>query len=185
VDINSPEIQKLKAKVRAADEEFAFAQACHEAWKPTAYDAELHQRLGSSYATNTFNLIRLVLRREMVLGLMRLWDKDKRTVDMRSIANALADKRIVDALAADYAAHWQGVNPSDLQGVPEQYRAALADSHSKSEMKFGQQQSDKLREKASEAICIIRKYQEGGSDCGTAKKLKKLRDDTWLIGMWQ
>jgi hypothetical protein len=177
VDVNSPEIQALKKKVRAADEEFAFAQACHEAWKPAAYDKELHQLVGYSYAANTFNLIRLVLRREMVLGLVRLWDKDKRTVDMRSIANSLADKRIVDALAADYAAHWQGINPSDLQEVPEQHRAELAELISNSEMEFGQQQSDELRKKTFKVISIIRKYQEDGSGYEILDKLTDLRNE--------
>ena len=50
-----------------------MAMAFTRAWKPAAYDRDLHQRLGTSYAANTFNVIRQVLRREMVLALWRIW----------------------------------------------------------------------------------------------------------------
>ena len=161
--IDSCEIQALKGKVCAADEEFSFAQACHEAWKPTAHDAGLHERVGISYAANTFNLIRLVLRREMVLALMRLWDKDKRTINLHSMGNALSDKRIVDALAADYAAIWAHLPPSNLDDVPEELRVEVTEAVRLSELEFSQRQGDELREKASEAISVIRKYQEDSS----------------------
>ncbi|MGE0260092.1 MAG: hypothetical protein AB7T18_15210 [Alphaproteobacteria bacterium] len=177
MDINSPEIQALKAKVRAADEEFAFAQECHETWKPAAYDIQLHERIGYSYVANAFNLIRLALRREMVLGLMRLWDKDKRTVDMQSIANALSDTRIVDALASNYAAFWTSLEPPNLRDIPEYLRSEFTELISAHEKKFGQEQGNKLRERASEAVSIIRKYQKDGSGYRTLDRLRDLRNE--------
>jgi hypothetical protein len=44
----------------------------HETWKPIAYDNDLHRRMRTSYATNTFNIVRVALRRKMVLALLRL-----------------------------------------------------------------------------------------------------------------
>jgi hypothetical protein len=108
--IDDSKILTLRAKVRAAHEKFDTAQACHEAWKPAAYDEALdealHERIGRSYAANTFIVLRQALRREMLLALMRLWDNTPQAVGMRSIANSLQDKRIMDALAAECEAHW-------------------------------------------------------------------------------
>lgn len=67
-----PTIVDLRAKLAAAVDEFGTAMACHEVWKPAAYDKELLQRMGKSFATNTFLVIRQVLRRETLLALMRL-----------------------------------------------------------------------------------------------------------------
>jgi len=104
MDISDPTIIALRAKVIAAREEFDLAVTFHEAWKPAAYDGQLHTRMGPSYASNTFLTIRQALRREMLLALMRLWDNDKRLVSMISIYNILNDKRVIDALTADRVA---------------------------------------------------------------------------------
>lgn len=104
--IDDSKILTLRAKVRAAHEKFDTAQACHEAWKPAAYDEALHERIGRSFAANTFIVLRQALRREMLLALMRLWDNNSQAVGMKSIANSLQDKRIMDALAAECEAHW-------------------------------------------------------------------------------
>lgn len=156
---NSPTVKELKRKVIAADDEFDFVQTCHEVWKPTVYDNELHQRLGLSRASNTFVIVRLALRREMLLGLLRLWDWDekKRTVDMQWIADTLDkdDRQIVNVLATEYAKLWD--DPSDMD--------------------FAQSQADKLRQAADEAISIIRKYEKDGSDHSFLQKLKVLRNE--------
>jgi hypothetical protein len=97
-------IALLREKVNAAHQEFDMAVTFHEVWKPAAFDEDLHKRMGASYATNAFFVVRAALRREMLLALMRLWDKDDRAVGMHSIAAKLGDKRVIDALAADRAA---------------------------------------------------------------------------------
>jgi hypothetical protein len=158
MNIDAPEIRALRAKVRAADEEFYDALACHEAWKPAAYDKALHARIGRSYAGNTFLVLRQMLRRGMVLSLMHLWDTDKRAVGMGSIANALGDKRILAALTAEGAARFGKPHPSRLDHI---------------EKAMGED----LRHSAAEAIAIIRKYEEGGSSHATFTKLKTWRDE--------
>lgn len=37
MDTNDPQVAALRAKVRAASDEFDQATAYHEAWKPAAY----------------------------------------------------------------------------------------------------------------------------------------------------
>ena len=72
MDIIDPKIINLRKLVNAAQEEFDLAVAYHEVWKPAAYNTELHHRMGPSYASQAFRVIRSALRREMVLALMRL-----------------------------------------------------------------------------------------------------------------
>src|SRR5207237_9818517 len=60
---------------KAADEEFHIALAFHEAWKPSAYDKALHDRIGRSYALYTFRVIAAALGRELLLPLLRLWGR--------------------------------------------------------------------------------------------------------------
>ena len=44
-------IASLREQVNAAQQEFDMAIAFHETWKPAAYDADLHKRMGTSFAT--------------------------------------------------------------------------------------------------------------------------------------
>jgi hypothetical protein len=151
--IDDPKMQGLKAKVQAASAEFEFAMRLHEAWKPAAYDTALHERIGHSYAGNTFLVVRQALRREMLLSLMRLWDTADKSVRIGAVANALADPRVIGALAAASAArfdNWPGTN---------------------------EMMSAELGAGAAEAVAIIRKYQEDGAGHGIFIKLKALRDE--------
>jgi hypothetical protein len=104
MNIDDQTIVSVREKVDAAREELDMAVTFHEAWKPSAYDEDLHKRMGASYATNTFLVVRTALYREMLLALMRLWDKDTRAIGMESIAATIGDPHLIDALAADRAA---------------------------------------------------------------------------------
>jgi hypothetical protein len=151
MNIEAPEIVKLKAQVEAASQEFGMAIAFHEAWKPAAYDEELHKRMGVSYATNTFKVVRAALRREMLLALMRLWDNDKKAVGMVAIATTIDESVVIRALAADRAARFS------LPGVEDQMRQELSRI-------------------AGEAKTLIDQYSAGGSHENLFKKLRTLRD---------
>jgi hypothetical protein len=144
-------IASLRKQVEAAKQEFDMAVTFHETWKPLAYDKDLHKRMGDSFATQTFLVVRLALRREMLLALMRLWDKDERNVGMElSIANVLRDQSVVHALAVGRAARigadWEDQMRSDLN------------------------------RQASEAIGLVEKYSEAGSHDATLQKLRRLRN---------
>lgn len=147
MNITDPKIVALRANVKAAQQEFDLAVTFHETWKPTAYDHDLHRRIGNSYATNTFNVVRMALRREMVLALMRLWDKRKDTVRLEHIAQVLRDSQIIVALATD--------------------RAPFAEA-------FDQMRQD-LGQRAGEAIALIEKYSQGGSHYLVRDALKRMR----------
>jgi hypothetical protein len=140
-------------QVEAAQQEFDMAVTFHETWKPAAYDKDLHKRMGDSFATQTFLIVRLALRREMLLALMRLWDKDSRAVRMKeSIADVLRDQSVVHALAVD--------------------RAACTGMASwKDEMRTD------LSQRASEAIALVDKYSKGGSHYAVLQNLRRLRHE--------
>jgi hypothetical protein len=174
--IDDPMIVDLRAKVRAAQEEFDKAMAFHEAWKLAAYDKNLHERVGHSYAANTFLVIRQALRREMLLALMRLWDNASRAVGMRSVSKALGNRRVVDALAADCEAQWGQLQSTELENIPVEDRPAVAAALRRSEVAFGRRQSAKLRKWATDATDTISSYGDGGANHGTLKQLKILRD---------
>jgi len=171
-------IAALQTKVRAASEEFNMAIACHEAWKPAAYDAALHERLNQSFAANTFITIRQVLRREMLLALMRLWDNDARAVGMAFIAKSLKDDGLVDALAATCKAQWENgtVRAFGEDDVPPEHRAAVEKASREEERAFGRRQAALLRESVAKALALIEKYSKDGSGDDPLKSLRDLRN---------
>ncbi len=146
-------IVSLLKQVKAAQHELDMAITFHETWKPVAYDEVLHKRMGESFATQTFLVVRLALRREMLLALMRLWDKNSKTLRMKEfIADILRDQSVVNSLAADRAV-----------------RIGMADEKD-------QMRSD-LSQRASEAIALVDKYCEGGSHYSVLEKLRRLRHE--------
>lgn len=98
------DLNALAADVDAAIQEFDLAVRFHELWKPTAYDKALRERMGVSYATQAFHVVRVALRRETLLALMRLWDKPRKAVRLDQITASLAGD-VVDAIVAKALAH--------------------------------------------------------------------------------
>jgi len=148
---DDPEITKLQAKVTAAQQEFDLAVAFHEIWKPTAYDQDLHGRLGVSYATQAFRVIRTALRRELILALIRLWDKDGRAVGMECIVNALRKQEVIGALTL-----------ARVDRSSEVFEAIRAD----------------LSEKADKVILLVDKYiKDDRAGNAVYKKLRFLRNE--------
>jgi len=84
-------LEAANAAVEAAQAEALLAVQFHETWRPTVADADLRKRMGHSFATHTFHIIRMALRREVLLALMRLWDNDSRAVKLTGIAELLRD----------------------------------------------------------------------------------------------
>jgi hypothetical protein len=147
--IADPRIAPLREAVKAAQQEFDMAVMFHETWKPTAYDDDLHRRMGTSYATHTFKVLRMALRREMVLALMRLWDTPRHTLRLEHIARTLRDPSFIDALATQR---------TPFPEAKEQMKRELA-------------------QRAEEALALIDKYSKGGSDYGIRQKLQRTRNE--------
>ena len=146
-------IEKLKAQVRAAEEEAVFAVMLHESWKPTAYDVDLQERMGTSYATHTFQIVRLALRRELLLAVARVWDTNKKAVRLTAISEILRDDRYFDALVRERADRARiGPAPESLM------REALSP-------------------KRDEVLSLIRKYMHDGEGESVLEGLRAIRHE--------
>jgi AbiU2 len=145
-------IVTLKAAVTAASEEFDMAVAFHALWKPATYDAQLHERMGRSYASQGLLVIRTALRREMVLALVRIWDTNRQSVRMSAIAETLKSLEVIDVLAADRAKYdqWPGL-----------IAAMRAD----------------LKKKVDKVSQLVRKYQQGGPGHSVLVSLRAFRHE--------
>lgn len=98
MDDTAQQIERLKSIVDTAQQEIELAVILHETWRPAAYDAALHARIGTSYAAHAFQIIRLSLRRELLLALTRVWDTNTQAVRMTLISNRLRDRKFFEAL---------------------------------------------------------------------------------------
>jgi hypothetical protein len=148
------EMERMKEAVKATQEEIDMAVIFHETWKPTAYDEDLHKRMGHSFATHSFQVVRLSLRREMLLALMRLWDTNKQALRVTAIADKLRDKEFFDAIVAKRAAD-MGLPSADLTDAVRQT----------------------LQPKRDAVVRLVRKYSEGGAGYAVFEKLKALRHE--------
>jgi hypothetical protein len=88
----------LRARVKAAVQEYDTVVAFHESCRIAAHDKALQERVSHSYAGQTFLVVRRALRREMLLGLSRLWDHRTEAIKIISIADDLEDPTILDSL---------------------------------------------------------------------------------------
>lgn len=150
--IDDPKIAALRENVTAAQQEFDMAVTFHEVWKPAAYDQDLHNRLGRSFATQAFLITRAALRREMLLALIRLWDSNKHAVRMQSIAATLGKKEVIDTLAFDRV---------NRLGLPEAIDEMRND----------------LVKKAAEVVLLVNKYDKGGTNHAVFETLLALRHE--------
>lgn len=147
-------IERLKSIVDTARQEVDLAVMFHETWRPAAYDTDLHSRIGTSFASHAFQIIRMSLRRELILALTRLWDKDDRAVRMSLIAHHLGDKAFFEALV-QYRARRLGLRS---MFVPDRMR-------------------EELTPRRDQVLKMIRKYSEGGAAFDVIEKLKRLRHE--------
>jgi hypothetical protein len=152
MQIDDSKIAKLREMVTAAQEEFEYAIQFHEVWKIASNDSDLHRRMGRSYASQAFLIARAAIRREMLLALMRLWDRNKRAIRITWVVATLRDAEgVVNALAADRVrGNWPGaleMMTADLQKL------------------------------ADEVVLLANKYMEGGSHNAAFRQLERLRDE--------
>ena len=89
---------KLRAMVKAARHEADQAVTYREAWRPMAHDAQLHERLGKSFASQTFLVIRLALWRETLAALMRIWDRKSDAIHLSWMIAQLQDEKLISEL---------------------------------------------------------------------------------------
>jgi len=118
-------------RLEQLQQEFDVAIATFESWRPAAYDADLRARMGVSFATNTFNVVRGALWRETVLALGRIWDRAGRSVDLGAFRAQLQQPGFMDALMAyrakrSAAPYIDAMIREQLSGKAEQVVTAIA-----------------------------------------------------------
>lgn len=174
--VDDGQIGHIEKIVREARAEFGQAAACHEAWRPMAFDKDLAGRMGRSYASNTFMTIREALRREVILSLMKLWDRGDDSTSFPKVMEALKSPRVVDHFAAVCAAPW-GEPPAEFaDDIPEEARAEVVGRVEESERLTGLQFADDLRIHAREALRILESYSPGGDKHQVVHRLKLIRN---------
>ena len=89
-------VRDLRERVNAAVREYHTIVQFHESWKIAAQDKALHGRVSHSFAGQTFLIVRRALRREMLLGLSRLWDHHTEAIKIISIADDLENPTIFE-----------------------------------------------------------------------------------------
>ena len=87
----APSIGKLQGALKAVERNMDMATGLHEVWKPTAFDNALHERMGISFASHAFNVVKTALRREMLLALVRVWDKTQGTQSLSVVVRSLRE----------------------------------------------------------------------------------------------
>ncbi|WP_413192324.1 hypothetical protein [Pararobbsia alpina] len=146
---NEEWVAELKRQVEAAEQEVTTAVVLHETWKPTVHDSELLARMGESFATNTFGIVRFALRREVLMALLRVWDGEKKAVSVMRIVAELRHPDAVEKLISER---------TDNQGF------------------FGEHLRHYLPERIECAGELVDKYAKGGECEAVLKKLVRLRN---------
>lgn len=157
---------KLKKQVTAAAGEFELAVMFYEAWRTAMDDEALHQRLGKSYATNTFRVIMTALRRELILALTRMWDKPKSALRLHTIAGTIRNPQTIEMLAAERRIRIEKDMVCAKGATTRATVAAITDSV-----------REALEAKAAAALAIADKYTKGGAGFVALEKLKTLRNE--------
>ncbi|OYD77977.1 UNVERIFIED_ORG: hypothetical protein BDU10_3100 [Burkholderia sp. CF145] len=153
-DDNKENIERLTALVNAARHEMELALMFRETWRPAAYDTGLHTRMGESFASHSFQIIRLSLWRESLLALVRMWDTNKQAVRMSLIRDRLNDNLFFDALILHRASETKVTSA----WVAEAMRSAL----------------EPQREAA---LSLLNKYSERGDGYVLLERLRALRHE--------
>ncbi|HDR8919212.1 TPA: hypothetical protein QDA96_002035 [Burkholderia vietnamiensis] len=147
----------------AIEQEIALAIMFHETWKPSAYDKELHERMGNSYATQSFNIVRTALRREMLMALARLWEHGAKSISIPTIGRTLSSPEFFGEFCA-YRASRLRANTISL--TPEIDFSVHHDNAVKCT----------LEKSRAELDALIAKYERGGSHYEVIKRLMTLRN---------
>ncbi|MET3554903.1 hypothetical protein [Burkholderia sp. 567] len=149
------ELDGMRQAVNAAEDEAMLAVQFHESWRPAAFDEELHARMGQSYATHTFQIVRSALRREMLMALMRIWDKDSRTVRLAAIVEKLRNKAFFEGLVR---------NRAQRMGFNFDCTDAMRDA---------------LKPKRDQVVKLVHRYAKDGESAEVFERVSTLRHQ-WL-----
>lgn len=128
-----------------------MAIMCHETWLPAAFDTELQTRYHHSFAGHAFIAIRMVLQREVLLALNRIWDSNNKSIKITRVGEHLRSKSVWNALLEH-----RGKNFSETS------KPALDNA---------------LSQKKERILELLNKYAEGGSAAQIKRKIVSLRNE--------
>ncbi len=118
------------------------------------------KRLGVSYATNAFRAVVTALRREVLMGLLRLWDKSKGGLRLDRIADEIRKPETVQALTEA-----RSVCRHARQNEKYYADSVVADVR------------NNLDALATEFLQLFAKYERSGDGASILKKMRDLRDE--------
>lgn len=145
--------KKMRSAVEAAMEQATQATMFHETWRPCAHDSDLLARMGTSFATHTFQITRWALRRELILTLMRLWDGNRNALSIKHIGDSLRKDDFFSVLAEERSPQDHSTNTYIVNMI-----------------------RDSLEGQRQKVLPMIDKYARDGERFETFKLLRALRD---------
>lgn len=147
------ELTQFKMMVSICEEQAVMATMFHETWSPTVKDAELSARMGTSFARQTFHIVGWALRRELILALMRIWDRRTDTPNMKRICQWLGEEAKYELLL--------------------QERARRISSRPNSIMHLLRESLNPARQRISASIA---QYMDGGEKFAAIERLRVVRN---------
>lgn len=156
----STKLDILRKQVQAICGEADTALVLHATWQVARDDQALHERLGVSYATNAFRAVVTALRREVLMGLLRVWDKSKGGLRLDRLASEFRKPETIKLLSE--------ARPVCLQA--RRARKYYAES-------LIEEVRSTLDETANSFLSLFAKYERSGEGTRLLKKMKDLRDE--------
>lgn len=178
---------ELKRQVETAEQEVTTAVVLHESWKPTVRNTELLERMGESFATHTFNIIRWALRREVLLALLRVWDTQQKAVNVARIITELRKPHAVEALISSrgdqgsplshhLAEHLRGHLPEKIESA-----GALVDKYTTKDGEAAEVMTKLLRQRNVSLAHRQREPQKATGSNATDDEIETFYQDTCRI----
>jgi hypothetical protein len=147
-------VKAAKEKTRRVVDYLVYLLELHENNAIVLYSPTLSAQIPISFAANAFNVFQQGLHQFEIVRLCALWDRaEPEKENVPTIIELIDHPDVIESLAQETAAHWQGLggsilNPSD---DPE-LRALEADTLQRSNQQFGQEQAQKARDELRKAI---------------------------------
>jgi hypothetical protein len=107
--------------------------------------------MGTSFATNAFRVVRTALRRELLMGVTRMWDKAGGAVDMRKAATLLKPQDVQVEIAKKRSRSPHSVGYLELMGA--------------------------IQEESTKISAVVAKYAIHGSHAAKLAALHQVRDE--------
>jgi len=91
-------VEQICQQCKVAEEELLHVISIHANWRVATLDEDIFGQFDGTYAAHTFKAVRVALRREVIMGLSRIWDTRHDTINFLKIAQSLRDQTTHDAI---------------------------------------------------------------------------------------